>query len=140
MSSTDCLDEQALLRLARNDGWTRVSTLQDAFPGVELQAAEARIGVAGKAILDEQGTNAPLEEFFSVLGRTCALDRNGGTKTEDQQRNQHPHDMPACSRRLKDARSPGQLNVRGNFPPLTGEIASQCPFPWRPVAGTRLNA
>ena len=66
----ESLDHEAGGGIARDDDGAGFAAFERVFGGVELEAAHVFVGVAGVAVVGEEGTDAHFEELF--VGLTCA--------------------------------------------------------------------
>ena len=84
---TQRLHEQTALRIARRDGSAAVSAFVHARPRVEEQAAlpfAGFLGVAGVALVDEDGADAFLEEVDAGWVRGGARGSGGGEAGQEE--------------------------------------------------------
>src|SRR5262249_8740158 len=61
------LNEQARLRLPRHDGRTGIPALQQMVAGIELQASQLGVSMAGEAVLAQHWTDARLKKLPWLL-------------------------------------------------------------------------
>ena len=114
----DRLDEAAGFGVARHEGRTRVTALEEAGTGIEVQPPFELFrlrAVALEAVLDQDGSDLVLEEFDALAGGVLPRGRSRTDPAQQDQDTGRPHEAHRLDR------------FRGSFHGFIGYVAPRLP-------------